>query len=126
LKGVSSRIINIFLKEGLEKIEEVGKIGDENQEYLNIKGFEKMIIPKECDDCLYIKLRNEDPETRQLARESFCLQSGVLIKCEEAVSKCIVQRLKKTVVKRNIYSSDNSISNYNDDLTRLSYVLKQK
>jgi len=34
-------MINIFLKEGLEKIEEVGKIGDENQEYLNIKGLKK-------------------------------------------------------------------------------------
>jgi len=29
-------MINIFLREGLEKIEEVEKIGDENQEYLNI------------------------------------------------------------------------------------------
>lgn len=58
-----------------------------------------MIIPKECEDCLYIKLRNADPETIQLAWESFCLQSGVLIKCVEAVSKCIVQGLKKTVVR---------------------------
>jgi hypothetical protein len=64
-----------------------------------MKGFEKMIIPKECEDCLYIKLRNADPETRQLARESLCLQSGILIKCEKAVSKCIVQRLKKMGVR---------------------------
>jgi hypothetical protein len=62
-------------------------------------GLKKMIIPKECEDCLYIKLRNADPETIQLAWEPFCLQSGVPIKCEEAVSKCIVQRLKKTVVR---------------------------
>jgi hypothetical protein len=70
----------------------------------------KMIIPKECEECLYIKLRNTDPETRQLTWEPFCLRSAVPIKCEEAVSKCIVQRLKETMV-RGIYSSDISISN---------------
>jgi len=70
----------------------------------------KMIIPKECEDCLYVKLRNAGPEIRQLVWVPFCLQPAVPIKCEEAVSKCIVQRLKKTVV-RGIYSSDNSIPN---------------
>jgi len=69
-----------------------------------------MNIPKEYEECLYIRLRNTDPETRQLAWEPFCLQSGVPIKCEEAVSKCVVQRLKKTVV-RGIYSLEISISN---------------
>ena len=37
LKDVSFRMINIYLKEGLEKIAEAGKIGEEIQEYLNIK-----------------------------------------------------------------------------------------
>jgi len=58
-----------------------------------------MNIPKECENCLYIKLRNVDAETRQLAWAPFCLQSGVPIKCEKAVSKCIVQRLKKPVFR---------------------------
>ena len=69
-----------------------------------------MIIPKECEDCLYIKLRNAVPEIRQIVWVPFCLQPGVPINCEEAVSKCIAQGLKKTVV-RGIYSSDNSIPN---------------
>ena len=37
LKDVSFRMINIYLKEGLEKIAEAGKRDDENQEYLSIK-----------------------------------------------------------------------------------------
>jgi hypothetical protein len=36
LKDVSFRMINIYPSEGLEKIAEVEKISDINQEYLNI------------------------------------------------------------------------------------------
>ena len=36
LKGVSISIINIYLSEGLEKISEIEKISDINQEHLNI------------------------------------------------------------------------------------------
>lgn len=47
-----------------------------------------MKIPKECEKCFYQKVRDADPETKELTWGPFCLKTGAPMLCEVAANGC--------------------------------------